>query len=45
MASELSYLSMALPPVLVAGLIGYLAWRDRDRTSPRFADSGYGEES
>ena len=24
MASELSYLSMALPPVLVAGLIGYL---------------------
>ncbi len=24
---------------LVAGLIGFLAWRDRDRTSPRFAAS------
>lgn len=36
---------LGLASVLVAGLIGYLAWRGRDRTSPRFADSGYGEES
>lgn len=28
---------LGLASVLVAGLIGYLAWRDRDRTSPRFA--------
>lgn len=28
---------MALAAVLVSGLIGYLAWRDHDRTSPRFA--------
>lgn len=30
---------LGLSALLVAGLIGYLAWRDRDRTSPRFAPS------
>lgn len=35
---------LGLASVLVAGLIGYLAWRDRDQVSPRFADSGDGEE-
>ena len=29
---------------LVAGLIGYLAWRDRDQTSPRFAAAEPGED-
>jgi len=29
---------------LVAGLIGYLAWRDRDQTSPRFAAADSGED-
>lgn len=29
---------------LVAGLIGYLAWRDRDQTSPRFAAAESGED-
>lgn len=28
---------LSVAAMLVAGLIGYLAWRDRDRTSPRFA--------
>jgi len=28
---------LAVAALLVCGLIGFLAWRDRDRTSPRFA--------
>ncbi len=35
---------LGLASLLVAGLIGYLAWRDRDRSSPRFADSTTSEE-
>lgn len=35
---------LGLASALVAGLIGYLAWRDRDKVSPRFADGGDGEE-
>jgi hypothetical protein len=30
---------LGLAACLVAGMIGALAWRDRDRTSPRFADT------
>lgn len=37
MASELSYLSMALPPVLVAGLIGYLLRRHLNLRALRLA--------
>ncbi len=36
---------LGLASLLVAGLIGYLAWRDRDRSSPRFPDGPTGEES
>lgn len=35
---------LGLVSVLVAALIGYLAWRDRDQTSPRFAGTGDPEE-
>lgn len=35
---------LGLAACLVAGVIGVLAWRDRDRTSPRFATTGQGEE-
>jgi hypothetical protein len=35
---------LGLAALLVAGLIGYLAWRDRDQTSPRFAAAGDREE-
>ena len=35
---------LGLAALLVAGLIGYLAWRDRDQTSPRFAAAGGREE-
>ena len=34
---------LTLATALVAGLIGYLAWRDHDRTSPRFAGGDDGE--
>ena len=29
---------------LAAGVIGALAYRDRDRTSPRFADTGTADD-
>lgn len=35
---------LGLAACLVAGVIGILAWRDRDRTSPRFAAAGPGED-
>jgi len=35
---------LGMAALLVAGLIGYLAWRDRDQTSPRFAAAGDREE-
>lgn len=34
---------LAVAALLVSGLIGFLAWRDRDQTSLRFADDGDGE--
>jgi hypothetical protein len=35
---------LALAAFLVAGVIGALAWRDRDQSSPRFATAEPGEE-
>lgn len=35
---------LALAAFLVAGIIGALAWRDRDQSSPRFATAESGEE-
>ncbi len=35
---------LGLAACLVAGIIGALAWRDRDRSSPRFAPAQPGEE-
>lgn len=35
---------LALAALLVAGIIGALAWRDRDQSSPRFAATEPGEE-
>lgn len=35
---------LGLAACLVAGMIGALAWRDRDRTSPRFADAESNDE-
>lgn len=36
---------LGLAACLVAGIIGALAWRDRDRSSPRFAAAERGDES
>lgn len=35
---------LGLAACLVAGIIGALAWRDRDQTSPRFASTDPGDE-
>jgi len=35
---------LGLAACLVAGMIAALAWRDRDRTAPRFADAEYGDD-
>ena len=35
---------LALAAALTAGIIGALAWRDRDRTSVRFADAGTADD-
>lgn len=35
---------LGLATLLVAGLIGYLAWRDRDHSSPRFVDNTADQE-
>lgn len=35
---------LGLAACLAAGMIGALAWRDRDRTSPRFADAESNDE-
>ncbi len=35
---------LALAAALAAGMIGALAWRDRDRTSARFADAATGDD-
>lgn len=35
---------LGIAALLVAGLIGYLAWRDRDQVSPRYAAADDGED-
>lgn len=35
---------LIIAALLVVGLIGYLAWRDRDQSSPRFAEADSGDD-